>query len=281
LHTKRHIGYLGPNGTFTEQAAKTVFKENGSFDFNMYDTIRDCLFAANDKTLDYMVVPIENSIGGSVSTTIDWLVHEICVPIQGDIHLPISYELLTNNSQVNIADYEIIYGHPQALKQCAHYLRRCYEGVDLQPTESSAMAAQIVAENTERPALAIANRLTRQIYDLTVIDTGIENNLENTTRFIILGDEAIDLPSRTMKSTMVVSFPGNDLMVLRKVLGVFQTLSLSPLKIESIPMKRKLGEYVFIIDLDTTDENKAYKQACDDIRALKCELRHLGTYPSL
>lgn len=279
MRTKKHIGYLGPEGTFSEQAVKEVFKDSESFGFNRYDTIQDCLFAVERKMLDYAVVPIENSNGGSVNITIDCLVHEINVPIQGDIQLPISYELLADGPQMNKVSYDVIYGHPQALKQCDHYLRRCFEDVELQPTASSSMAAQIVAESPDRPSLAIANTSTKQIYGLTAIDRGIEDSAENMTRFIVLGDEAIDLPSGKTKSTMVVSFPENDLRVLGKVLGVLEALSIEPIKIESVPLKKNLGEYVFIIDVDTTDQCKAYKQACDDIRALNCRIRHLGSYP--
>lgn len=276
---KRRIGYLGPAGTFSEQAAKAVFTGNASSDCNLYGTIQECLFAVKNKSIDYAVVPIENSIGGAVDITLDWLVHEIKVPIQGEMQLPISYELLAHSQQVNTASYGAIYGHPQALKQCNHYLGTNYKNLEQEPVESSAMAAQIVAEKPDQPVLALANRRTRQLYDLSTVDKKIENNAENRTRFIVLGNEAIDLPSEKMKSTMVVSFPENDLMVLRSVLEVLEMAGLKPLKMESIPMKRKLGEYVFIIDLDTTEKGAAFNQVCDDIRALNCGLRHLGSYP--
>lgn len=279
MHKKRKIGYLGPEGTFTQQAAEAVFQDRGSARFQMYGTIQECLSAIKNKTLDYAVVPIENSIGGSIRVTLDGLVHELNAPIQGEIQLPISYELLANDGQVNNASYTMIYGHPQALKQCDYYLSVYYKNTRREATESSAMAAQIVAEKPSRCALALGNRLTRHIYDLTAIDRQMENNQNNTTRFIILGNEAIPLSSEKIKSTMVVTFPGNDLMVLQNVLGVLKALSIQPLKIESIPTKRELGEYVFIIDVNTTAQKTAYNQAINDIQVLHCNVRDLGSYP--
>lgn len=278
MHTIKHVGYLGPKGTFSEQAAKEVFKNSDSFDFHRYDTIHDCLMAATNQTIDYAVVPIENSIGGSVNITVDHLFHDINLPIQGEIHLPISYELLGNAPQANTGACDIIYGHPQALKQCNNYLREHYNDVVLQPTDSSGAAAQIVSENPGQAALAVANTEIKHIYDLVAIADEIENNTANTTRFIVLGDDTIDLPCDIMKSTLIIALPDNDLKGLQNVLKVFETLALSPLKIESVPLKRRLGEYGFIIDVDTTNQHTVYNQACNNIRALNCTLQHLGTY---
>lgn len=278
MYTTKHIGYLGPEGTFSEQAAMEVFGDCDSFSYHRYPTIQECLLAANKQLLDYALVPVENSIGGSVNITVSQLVHDLHIPIQGEVHLPISYELLGSDPEVCIDSCEIIYGHPQALRQCDDYLRRHYNDVVLQPTDSSSAAAKMVAENPDQAALALANTATRHIYGLTVIASEIENNAENTTRFIVLGDDAIDLSRDIIKSTLVITLPGHDLRVLQNVLGTFETLALKPLKIESVPLKKKLGEYAYIIDVDTTSHHDSYLQACDAIQKWGCSLRHLGTY---
>src|SRR5699024_3092069 len=106
----------------------------------------------------------------------------------------------------------------------------------------------------------------------------IENNAENTTRLIVLGDDAIDLYRDIIKSTLIITLPGLDLRVLQNVLGTFETLDLKTIKIESVPLKKKYGEYAYIIDVDTTSHHDSYLQACDAIQKWGCSLRHLGTY---
>src|SRR5699024_3540275 len=134
---------------------------------------------------------------------------------------------------------EIIYGHPQALRQCDDYLRRHYNDVVLQPTDSSSAAAKMVAENPDQAALALANTATRHIYGLTVIASEIENNAENTTRFIVLGDDAIDLSRDIIKSTLIITLPGHDLRVLQNYLAKLKRLPRRPIKKKTTRIKRK------------------------------------------
>lgn len=281
MNDKIVIGYLGPIGTYTGIAVNHLFSHLKSFKLKEFPNIQKCLKAANQNHTNYTVVPIENSIGGSVNMTLDWLIHEIKVPILGEVHLPIHHELLAHPNQISHQYHELIYGHPQALKQCERYLINNYEHIKLCPTDSSAEAARIIANNPDEPWLAIANSMAKEIYGLIDLEKNIEDNATNTTRFIVLGNEPLALSNHNMKSSCIISFPENDLMVLYNVLGVFKEQSINPTKIASAPMKTVLGEYVFLIDLDTTNKDENFQKACSNIRDLNCTLRHLGTYPTL
>src|SRR5699024_1665421 len=113
---------------------------------------------------------------------------------------------------------------------------------------------------------------------LTDIASEIESNAENTRRLILLGDDAIDLSHDIIKSTLFITLPRHDLSVLQTVLATLETLALKPHQIESVPLKKKLGEYAYIIDVDTTSHHDSFLQACDAIQKWGCSLRHLGTY---
>ena len=275
---KKSIGYLGPAGTFTELAVNALFPNRQSVSLQGYSSIQACLLAARQIETNYTVVPIENSIGGSVDMTLDWLINEINVPIQAEVRLPVHHELLANQSQSSTHNYEVIYGHPQALKQCNQYLRDFYPDIEQRATDSSALAAKIISENPDESWLAIANFVAKDIYGLLEIKKNIENNIMNMTRFIVLGYEELMLPEDSMKSSIIVSFPEKKLMMLHKVLAIIDHWGITPTKIESVPMKTELGEYVFLIDIDTTNVLSSYVRACSDIRDLNCKLRQLGTY---
>src|SRR5699024_10610983 len=121
-----------------------VFGDCDSFSYHRYPTIQECLLAPNKQLLDYALVPVEHSIGGSVNITVSQLVHALHIPIQGEVHLPISYELLGSDPEVCIDSCEIIYGHPQALRQCAGYLRRHFMYYCLVTTDSTSAGAKMV-----------------------------------------------------------------------------------------------------------------------------------------
>lgn len=281
MMAKKKIGYLGPIGTYTGLAVEALFPDSQNFELIAFSNIQKCLLAANQNETNYTVVPIENSIGGSVNMTLDWIIHEIKVPIQAEVSLPIHHELLIHPDQLNSENYNLIYGHPQALKQCEKFLREHYENIELRPTDSSAEAVKIIKNNPEKPWLAIANSIAKEIYGMISLEKNIEDNASNTTRFIVLGHEKLTLNTNNSKSSLVLSLPENNLMLLYKVLNVFNKWELKPTKIDSAPMKTELGKYVFFIDIDTTNKEVNYQLASSDIRGLDCNLRHLGTYPSL
>lgn len=280
MSKKKSIGYLGPIGTYTGIAVNYFFPETDVYELREFPNIQACLLAANERETNYTVVPIENSIGGSVNMTLDWLVHEISVPILGEVRLPIHHELLAHRDQPDDMKANVIFGHPQAIKQCEKFLRTHYSHCDLRPMDSSAEAAKTVAQNPDEPWLAIANSMAGEIYQLTTVRSRIEDNEANRTRFLLLGDEPIPLNGTKEKASLTVSFPENNLLVLHEVLDAFKRWDIQPTKIASAPMKTELGEYMFFIDVDTTNCIERYERACEDIRSKDCTLRHLGTYPT-
>lgn len=280
MNEKKTIGYLGPIGTYTGIAVNYFFPETNAYELREFPNIQACLLAANERKTNYTVVPIENSIGGSVNMTLDWLVHEISVPILGEVRLPIHHELLAHPDRQQNKRADVIYGHPQAIKQCEKFLMKHYAHCDIRPMDSSAEAAKKVAMNPDKPWLAIANSMAKEIYHLTTVRSRIEDNEANRTRFILLGDEPLPLGGTKVKSSLTVSFPENDLLVLHEVLDVFKRRDIKPTKIASAPMKTELGEYMFFIDVETTNRSEQYDRACEDIRNKNCTLRHLGTYPT-
>lgn len=273
------IGYLGPAGTFTEVAVKELFGHR-SFSLQAFSTIEECMEAAQKKLMDYTVVPIENSIGGSVSTTLDRLIHELEVPIQGEVHLPIHQQLLVHPKQKNRENYTHVFSHPQALKQCSDFLSKEYPGVKQQTMNSTAEAARVISENPDKPWLAIANSVARNFYKLEIKKENIETFSTNMTRFVVLSYLPLEIDTKRKKASIIVSFPQHDLMILHDLLSLAQVFRLKPTKIESAPMKTGMGEYFFFIDFEITNKEEGFKEMCRLIEQIGCNLRILGCYPS-
>jgi prephenate dehydratase len=269
------VSYLGPPGTFTEEALQgwSGFSCEQAIPF---PTVEEAILAVEDNLTEKAVVPIENSIEGSVNATLDSLVFEADVFIQGEKECGVSHHLLARDG-VKAEDIVGVISHPQAAAQCRRHLVELLPGVELQAANSTSEAAQRVAGSGE-PLAAIGSRLAAELYGLEVLREGMEDHPDNRTRFVLLGKEKMP-PSGDDKTSMVCFIyqdrPGMLLQILQEF--AFRYINLS--KIESRPTKQVLGEYCFFIDCEGHEQDEVVASA---LKCLECKLprvKLLGSYP--
>ncbi|MGT2910749.1 prephenate dehydratase [Streptococcus cameli] len=268
-----HVAYLGPKGSFTHHVAQQAFPRENLLPF---PTITEVMKAYEQGEAEYAVIPIENSIEGSVHETIDYLFHQAQIHAVAEIIHPIAQQLMVAGSHVSI---QKIFSHPQAIAQGKKYLQEHYPHVAIELTASTAYAARFVAEHPEQPYAAIAPHAAAIEYGLEVIGQDIQEIEENYTRFWILGSEQLPLPleDQAAKLSLALTLPDNLPGALYKAMSVFAWRGIDLTKIESRPLKTALGEYFFIIDADYTDTEKV-QYALKELTSLGISYKILGDY---
>jgi prephenate dehydratase len=286
------IAYLGPKGTFTEEALHVLSQrfslEKGKQDIQLIPklTIPDCLTSCWKNEVDYAMVPMENSIEGSVNMTLDWLIHQVDLPIQAELTLPIKQYALTHPNQESLAlkDIEIIYSHPHAIAQCHAFIRENCPSSELEYMKSTAEAVEWVAKHPEQKWLAIGTKLAAEINNLSVKVAGIEDHSNNFTRFVLVGKDLVKKlihydEDQTYKTTLLVNLPEDYSGALHQVLSAFAWRKLNLTRIESRPTKKGLGSYFFFVDIEQKIDEVLLPGAISEIEALGCQVRFLGSYP--
>lgn len=267
------VAYLGPRGSFTHQVAQQAFP---TADLQAFETITEVIKAYETGEVTYSVIPVENSIEGSVHETIDYLFHQAEIHAVAEIVQPIAQQLLATSADKAV---EVIYSHPQAIAQGKKYIQEHFPQARIEITASTAYAARFVAEHPEQPFAAIAPQAAAVEYGLEVIAQDIQEISENFTRFWILGDKApsITLEQVAKKVSLALTLPDNLPGALYKAMSVFSWRGISLTKIESRPLKTALGEYFFILDLDNqSEELLAYSQK--ELTSLDITYKVLGNY---
>lgn len=276
------IAYLGPKGTFTEMAAKAVFPDDKLVPFS---SIPDCMDGVSNEIVDFAVVPIENAIEGSVNLTLDYLIHNQKLIINGEIVVPIEQHLLIHQNHFsNWKKIEKVYSHPQAIAQCHQFLRSMLPNAKLEYMNSTGAAADFVANNSNEPIAAIGNHLAAKQYNLQIAQSNIHDYENNHTRFVILRNENNLIPLESPlytgeKTTLMVTLPSDYPGALHHVLSAFAWRKLNLSKIESRPMKTGLGNYFFVIDVDMRLDDVLIPGVIAELEALKCQVTLLGSYP--
>lgn len=275
------IAYLGPEASFTHLATQELFMDKWLIPFT---TIPECIEAVANGEVEYAVVPLENALEGSVPLTIDYLFHDVSLHVSAEILSPIEQHFMVHPSQVEQSDsIEAVYSHPHALAQCHKYLYYRFRGIPLEQTTSTAAAAKYVSENPEKCIAAIGNAYAAKKYGLTIVQENIHDFHFNHTRFFVLSknNSTIDVDGHDNqpKTTMMIQLPVDDRSgALHQVLSVFAWRQLNLSKIESRPLKTGLGHYFFIIDVLADEESPMMKGAKEELQALGCEVKSLGTY---
>ncbi len=273
---KARIGFLGPQGTFTEEALLSNFdiKEK---ELVSCPTEQEVISAVEKGEVNLGIVPIENSIEGVVNATLDTLTFEANLLIEQEIIAPVHHNLIAHKG-TKLKDIKMIISHPQATAQCRKYLAKKLPNVVVEAANSTAESVKKVAERGNHKAAAIGTKLAAELYGLEVIDTNIEDFKGNQTRFVIVGRKPVE---RTGKDkTSIVCFiyqdrPGSLLQILQEF--AYRNINLT--KIQSRPTKKALGEYCFWIDMEGHIKDEAVASA---IKCLKCKIREvkiLGSYP--
>jgi prephenate dehydratase len=276
------IGYLGPNGTFTELAAQCFFPND---QLQPYPTIVGCMEAALEGKIDFAVVPLENTIEGSVPITIDYLFHDNALPIIAEMIMPIQQHLMVHPLHASKwAEVSTIYSHPHAISQCYRYLRKFMPHAQTSSSSSTAAAAEWVKDHPEEQCAAIGNELAAKTNGLTIVQRNIHDYPNNHTRFIVLHTGNKPLSKSKMnylhdKTTFMITLPSDYPGALHKVLSAFSWRNLNLSKIESRPMKTGLGQYFFIIDVEQGTDEVLIPGVKAELEALGCGVTILGSYP--
>ncbi len=268
------IGYLGPAGTYTEQAALLYAPEA---EFTPLPTINAVGAGVANGDLDAGVVPIENSLEGSVTFTQDLLITQTGLSIRNEVVIPIDHFLVAPPG-VEADQVRVIFSHPQALAQCRAYLESRFP---LAQNEASLSTAAAVADmqGSSVPAAAICPQRATELYDVQVLDRGIQDNPINQTRFAVLArtDHAMTGHDRTsICFSFTVDRPGS----LYHCIGEFAQRNINLVKIESRPTKQALGRYIFLIDLAGHRQETDVAAALEGLRQRVDMLKILGSYPT-
>ena len=265
------IAYLGPEGSFTQAAALKHF--GGSVQLQTMRTIADVFHSVETGQACYGVVPVENSTEGMVSHTLDRFVSS-SLKINGEVTLRIHHYLLSNAPQ--LSDINKIYAHPQALAQCRHWLTENLPEAEQIPVNSNAEAAKRVAAEQDNCA-AIAGNRAAEIYQLNILANNIEDEVGNTTRFLVIGSQDVG-PSGDDKTALLVSTK-NKPGALQNLLQPLAESGISMSRIESRPSRKGIWEYVFFIDIEGHSQDSGVATALKKLESESSMFRVLGSYP--
>jgi prephenate dehydratase len=272
------IAYLGPAGTFTEDALLEAHSDD--FEPLRTPTIHDAILAVESGEAERALVPFENSIEGSVRSTLDTLAFDTkAVTIVGEHDFAVRAHLIAREG-VELTDIEAVISHPQPLAQCARFLRENLPGVERRNATSTAAAVRMVGESP-RPWAAIGARSAANLYGCTILREGIEDEAGNVTRFVWIAPEGTEpVGEDPWKTSLVFSELGEDHPgALVEALQEFSSREVNLSRIESRPMRLGLGRYMFFCDLEGAATDKAVADAIEALRAKAESVRILGSYP--
>jgi len=276
------IAYLGPAGTFTEDALREALGEGESFESLRTPTVHDAILAVERGEVERALVPFENSIEGSVRSTLDTLAFDAeQVTIVGEHDFAVRAMLIAREP-LELERIEGVLSHPQPLAQCARFLRQHLPNAERQSTDSTAKAVQLVSES-EFPWAAIGARAAADLYGCTILREGIEDEANNVTRFVWIapaGTEPAEDGSG-WKTSLVFSELGEDHPgALVNALQEFSSRGVNLSRIESRPLRSGLGRYMFFCDLEGAADTEAVAEAIKALRGKAESVRLLGSYPS-
>ncbi len=267
------IAYLGPAGTNSEEAALLYDSTTQRVPFSSVSAVAAAVEAG---MADEGIVAIENSIEGSVTDTLDMLIHDSTLSIRQEIILPINHHLLIKPG-TNADDIKAIYSHPQALAQCRHFLERCFPKAQLVAAMSTVAAVQEML-SCPSPAAAIAPKRAAAIYGADILAAGVQDNKANVTRFVVLAatDHA---PTGRDKTSLCFSFDDDRPGLIFGALGELAKYHVNLSKIESRPTKENLGRYIFLVDIDGHREDAIIAEIISHIKAQTSHFKIFGSYP--
>lgn len=263
------IGVLGPEGTFSEKAARRL---SPGAEIRYFRDFEEVIAAVEEGAVEAGVVPLENSLEGSVGQTLDALLRRK-VEISGEINLQVRHCLLGRGEAGGV---KVILSHPQALAQCRGYLKRRFPEAELRTTGSTSHAAKLAGEFSEMAAIADAE--TAERYGLSVIERDVQDSDQNVTRFVVVGREA-PAPTGRDKTSLALYLERAEPGALWEVLGEFAKRRINLTRIESRPSKRALGDYYFFIDLEGHATDPPVAEALARIRERAAVTKVLGSYP--
>ncbi len=275
------IAYLGPAGTFTEDALYELEMASEDVDLQRTPTIHDAILAVDRGEAERAFVPFENSIEGSVRSTLDTLAFDADgVTIIGEHDFAV-HAMLVARRPVNLDEVTVVLSHPQPLAQCARFLRENLPAAELRTVSSTAEGVRLVSE-TEEAWAAIGALSAADLYGCTILRKNVEDDADNVTRFIWIAPAGTppEAGGESWKTSLVFSELGEDHPgALVEALQEFSSRAVNLTRIESRPLRQGLGRYMFFCDLEGSDSDPAVSGAIEALRTKAESVRVLGSYP--
>lgn len=273
LTDERTIGYLGPRGTHSEELALGLYKGQWG-KFIPFTSIDGAIRAVADNAVKECVVPIENSLEGSVNVTLDTLAHEVNLFITREIVWAVRHHLLV---KPDTQDVDVIVSHSQALAQCRNYINQYYPKAEVRAVESTAEAAYLVASGAKNYA-AIGSSRAGQIYSLESRATDIQDNDKNCTRFVVLSRQPQNPCDERCKTSIVCQIKGEKPGSLCELLLEFSKREVNLTRIESRPARTGLGEYIFFLDIEGSVGQEQVRSAVQAVESQSRWFKNLGSF---
>jgi prephenate dehydratase len=272
------VAFLGPVGTFTEEALLTQ-EDYAAAALEPMGTIGEVLEAVRTGAVDIGFVPMENAIDGVVRDTLDALIFDVDLLIQREVVLDVRLHLMAPRG-TSLRDVRRVVSYPVALAQCRRFFAEQLPDAETLAANSTAEAARQLGEHPDRHAAVIAPRLAADLYGLVILSEDVEDFEGNQTRFVAVANAGIPQPTGHDRTTIVcfqdADRPGN----LHGILGQFAARSINLTRLESRPTKQGLGEYCFAIDLAGHVADEVVADCLRDLRANLADVKFLGSYPA-
>lgn len=276
-----------PAGSVSDEAARRLF-QGEEVNWKHHRLISDVFLSTVNGISEYSVIPIENTIEGSVSLHMDWLVHEVDLPIQAEWIYPSiqnligrQSEFLNDSGELDYSGITKVISHPVAIAQCLQFLRTHLPHAETEHVSSTAEGVRIVQNNPNTGLAAIGTMTAATNEKLDVLANGITDHDNNYTRFLLVGMKPYTArQSDKIKTSILITLPEDYPGALHQVLSAFAWRKINLSRIESRPTKKKLGNYYFYIDIEMALDTVLLPSAIQEIEAIGCQVRILGSYPS-
>ena len=263
------VSFQGERGAYSEAASISFFE--GEIETIPCSTFADALKNTENGTSDYSILPVENSLEGSVGESIDLLLSKN-LNVVGEIYHRIHHCLIGTGP---LAEIEVVYSHPQALGQCRQFIQE--NELEIMPTTDTAGSVQMIRDLHHDSSACIASKEAAKIYDVPVIQEGIEDNANNYTRFLIFSKEKNDKTDNS--KTSIIFSVKHEAGALYQIINEFYQNKINLTKIESRPNKNTLGEYNFYVDFEGHQDDSTIKNVLQKLRDSTTFLKILGSYP--